>query len=274
MVAYKVAFQGERGAYSEQAALKYFKEGIELLPLRSLFDVFDAIENYKADYGIAPIENSIEGSVNETYDLLLEKDLKVIGEVKERIVHCLIVHPEIKDIKELKVVYSHHQALAQCRNFLKKMNLPYEPYYDTAGSVKMIKEKGYKQAGAIAGERASQIYSMKILFKGIEDNASNFTRFLILSREPLNKKSKRDKTSIIFTTKHEPGALYRALEEFALRNINLTMIVSRPTKTKPWEYNFYLDFEGNLQDKLVMEVLKGLEKKTSFIKVLGSYPSH
>jgi len=268
-----VAFQGEKGAYSEQAALRYFKGDIKLLPLKNLFDVFDSIENFKADYGVAPIENSIEGSVNETYDLLLERNLKVIGEIKERIVHCLIVHPEIESIDEIEVVYSHPQALAQCRKFLKKYGLNSEPYYDTAGSVKMIKEKGLKRAGAIAGERASKIYSMKVLFKGIEDNENNYTRFLVLSREATKNKTFKDKTSIIFATKHEPGALYRALEEFALRNINLTMIVSRPTKTKPWEYNFYLDFEGNLQDELIKEALKGLEKKVSFIKILGSYPA-
>jgi len=169
------------------------------------------------------------------------------------------------------VIYSHPQALAQCRGFLEKLGCEVIPTYDTAGSVKMMREKGLLSAGAIASERAAEIYGMKVLTRGVADNPNNYTRFFVLSKND-SPPTGRDKTSIIFSTKHVPGALYRALEEFALRNINLTKIESRPTKKTPWEYNFYLDFEGHRSEERCQGALKGLGKKSAFIKVLGSYP--
>lgn len=263
----KVAFQGERGAYSEIASLKYFKEA-ELLPCKTFADLFDLVGK-KADYAIIPVENSIEGSVNEAYDLLLTTDLKVIGEVYVRIIHCLISYTD--SIDEIKRVYSHPQALGQCRGFINAHKFETIPYYDTAGSVKMLADNRIDGAAAIASKRAAEIYKMKVIAESIEDDKNNYTRFLVLGREK-TEPTGNDKTMIIFATKHIPRALYEALGEFASRNINLTMIISRPIKGRPWEYNFYLDFEGHMDDPKIKECLEGLKRKTSFLKVLGSYP--
>ena len=266
----RVAFQGEIGAYSEDAVYSFFGPSVGVKPCKNLSDVFESVEAGEAEYGVVPVENSIEGSVNQTYDLFLEHDLKVRGEIVLEIVHCLITNPKT-ELESIEVVYSHPQALAQCRGFLEKLGCEVIPTYDTAGSVKMMKEKGLLSAGAIASERAAEIYGMKVLTRGVADNPNNYTRFFVLSKND-SPPTGRDKTSIIFSTKHVPGALYRALEEFALRNINLTKIESRPTKQTPWEYNFYLDFEGHRSEERCQEALKGLGKKSAFIKVLGSYP--
>jgi chorismate mutase/prephenate dehydratase len=266
----RVAFQGEIGAYSEDAVYSFFGPSVEVKPCKNLSDVFESVEIDEAECGVVPVENSIEGSVTQTYDLFLERNLKVGGEIVLKIVHCLITNPKT-ELESIEVVYSHPQALAQCRGFLEKLGCEVIPTYDTAGSVKMMREKGLLSAGAIASERAAEIYGMKVLTKGIADNPNNYTRFFVLSKSD-SPPTGRDKTSIIFSTKHVPGALYRALEEFALRNINLTKIESRPTKQTPWEYNFYLDFEGHRNEERRQEALKGLKKKSAFIKVLGSYP--
>ena len=266
----KVAFQGESGAYSEMAALQHFGSNIELIPHKTLSDVFEAVESKKADYAIVPIENSIEGSVNETYDLLLNTRLMVSNEVYLRVVHCLIGYSN-SSIEMIQVVYSHPQALGQCRGFIKSHWFEPIPFYDTAGSVKMLKAIRIDNAAAIASERAAEIYGMKILAKSIEDSKNNYTRFLVL-RDKDSEPTGNDKTLIIFTTKHMPGALHKVIEEFASRDINLTMIMSRPTKEKPWEYNFYVDFEGHRSEQKVKECLERLRDKTTFLKVLGSYP--
>lgn len=268
----KVAFQGERGAYSEMAALQHFGTCIELIPRRTLLDVFETVDAREADYAVVPIENSIEGSVNETYDLLINTKSMVCNEIYFRVVHCLISYKDA-DMSKIRAVYSHPQALGQCRNFLQKNRMEPIPFYDTAGSVKMLKEFSIENAGAIAGERAAETYDMKILAKGIEDNKNNYTRFLVITDKDSDP-SNNDKTLIIFTTKHVPGALYKVIGEFASRNINLTMIVSRPTKEKPWEYNFYVDFEGHRTEPKIQECLERLKDGTEFLKVLGSYPRY
>ena len=270
----KVAFQGERGAYGEIAALRYFSE-IKLLPLKSFQDVFDAAENGKVEYIVVPVENSIEGSINEIYDLLLQTKMNVVGEIYQRVRHCLIAN---RGAKRIRYVHSHPQALAQCRVYLQNKRLKPVPAYDTAGAVKMIKEKKMTDSAAVASERAAQLYDMEILDEGIEDRKNNYTRFFVLSQK--KKKSLRNdlhdadrihKTSIIFSVRHVPGALFGILGEFAIRKINLTKIESRPTKETPWEYNFYVDFEGHLQNQAVHEALISIKPKTSYIKVLGSY---
>jgi len=266
----RVAFQGERGAYSESAVYAFFGLSVDAKPCRNLSDVFESVEKGETEFGVVPIENSIEGSINQTYDLFLIHNLKVCGEIIRKIDHCLIANPNTK-LDSIKVVYSHPQALAQCGNFLERLGCDLIPTYDTAGSVKMMKEKKLKDAGAIASERAAEIYGMKILAKEIADNPNNYTRFFALSKND-SPPTGRDKTSIIFSVKHVPGSLYRALEEFAKRNISLTKIESRPTKRTPWEYNFYLDFEGHRQEEKCVEALRGLEKRTVFIRILGSYP--
>jgi len=265
-----VAFQGEIGAYSGEAAFQFFGSSIQLKPCEGLDDVFKAVEQDEVQFGVVPAENSLEGSISQTYDLLLDSNLKVCGEIELRIVHCLIGVPEAR-LDSIKKVYSHPQALGQCKTFLRQLGCELVPTYDTAGSVKMIKEKGTVDSGAIAGARAAEIYGMKILAREIEDNPNNFTRFFILSEHD-SPPSGNDKTSIVFSVKHKPGTLYGTLKELALRNINLTKIESRPTRQKPWEYNFYLDFEGHREDKVSLEVLESLENTTLFIKILGSYP--
>ena len=266
----KVAFQGERGAYSESAVYQFFGESAEVKPCREFRDVFETVTNKHADFGVVPIENSLEGSVNQTYDLFLKYNLKVCGEVIVKVEHCLIANPNTS-LEAVKAVYSHPQALAQCRNFLERLGRELIPTYDTAGSVKMLKEKGLKDAAAVASERAAEIYSMKILARDIADNKENYTRFFVLSDADA-KATGKDKTSIIFSAAHKPGSLYNALGEFAERNINLMKIESRPTKQKPWEYNFYLDFEGHRTEPRCAEALKALEKYAVFVKILGSYP--
>ncbi len=279
----KVGFQGEHGAYSEVAIYKQFGKAVQTVPAVSIHEVFNLTEAGAVDFAVVPVENSIEGSINETYDMLLSSNLTVVGEVVLRIVHCLIALRDAK-LEGIKVVYSHPQALAQCRNFV--MSLGAEPIvtYDTAGSVKMIKEKHMTGAAAIAGEQAAALYGLKILKEGIEDYSTNSTRFLVVCRE---EKAKREpsahgsegrrissgrKTSLIFSVPHVPGSLYNALEVFARQRINLTKIESRPTKERPWEYYFFVDFEGDRSDSAVLKVLSELATKTVFLKVLGSYP--
>jgi len=265
----KIAFQGEIGAYSESAVYSFFGSSVEVKPCENLSDVFESVKKGETPYGVVPIENSIEGSVNQTYDLFLEYDLKVCGEIVLRIGHCLIAHPGTH-LNQIKTVYSHPQALAQCRKFLEKLGCRLLSTFDTAGSVKMIKEEGLKDAGAIASQRAAQIYSMKILAKEIGDTPNNYTRFFVLSKQD-SPPSGQDKTSIIFSVKSIPGALHQVLKEFAVRDINLTKIESRPTKRTPWEYNFYLDFEGHRNEQKCQEALESVKNKTLFVKILGSY---
>ncbi|HYY40600.1 MAG TPA: prephenate dehydratase [Nitrososphaera sp.] len=269
----KIAFQGERGAYGEMATLQYFPNAI-LVPLKSFQDVFDAANNNEVEYIVVPVENSIEGSINEIYDMLLQTKMSVVGEVYQRVIHCLIANG---DGKMIRYVHSHPQALAQCRGYLQKKGLKPVPTYDTAGAVKMIKENKMLDSAAIASKRAAELYDMEILDEGIEDRRNNYTRFLVLSPKKEKKSSKVNlhdgthKTSIIFSVRHVPGALFGILGEFAIRKINLTKIESRPTKETPWEYNFYVDFEGHLQHKAVHEALMSIKSKTSYIKILGSY---
>ena len=266
----KVAYQGETGAYSEMAVYKFFGSKVEPVPCKDFRDVFESVKTGFLPHGVVPIENSIEGSVNQNYDLFLTYDLKVCGEVAVKLAHVLIGNPETK-IEDIETVYSHPQALAQCRKYLEKYKWEIIPAYDTAGAVKIIKEKNLTNAAAIASEKAADLYSMKILDRDISDNPSNYTRFLVLGHEDAAPTGD-DKTSIIFSAKHAPGTLYHALSEFASRNINLTRIESRPTKTTAWQYNFYLDFEGHRTEKRCAEALQALEKYATFVKILGSYP--
>jgi prephenate dehydratase len=265
----RVAFQGERGAYGEMAALQYFPKA-SLLPKKSFQEVFDAAEEGGADYAVVPVENSIEGSVNEIYDLLLQTKMSVIGEVYQRVRHCLIAN---RGAKKIKYAHSHPQALAQCRGYLQRKRLEPVPAYDTAGAVKTIKENKMLDSAAIASRRAAELYDMEIIDEDIQDRKNNYTRFLVLSPRKARDAAEAGqyKTSMIFSVKHVPGALFGIVGEFAVRRINLTKIESRPTKETPWEYNFYVDFEGHAQDKAVQEALRSIRPKTSYLKILGSY---
>jgi chorismate mutase/prephenate dehydratase len=266
----EVAYQGEPGAYSEAAVHRIFGPTARPKPCKSFSDVFKEVWTETTKYGVVPIENSIEGSVRPVYDLFLKYDLKVCGELALRIAHYLIANPET-ELDTVNVVYSHPQALGQCRSYLEGLGVDLVSTYDTAGSVKMIKEQKLTSAAAIAGERAAEIYKMKILAEDIADTKNNYTRFFVLSKDEVPP-SGNDKTSIIFSTKHVPGALYDALGELATRGINMTKVESRPTKEKLWEYNFYLDFEGHANDPICGEALEGLKTRSLFVKILGSYP--
>jgi chorismate mutase/prephenate dehydratase len=263
-----VAFQGEHGAYSEQAAMAHFQNA-RTIPSRAIRDVFKTVESGQVNFGIVPAENSLEGSVNQTYDMLLESTLKIGGEIKIKVAHCLVTEPGTT-MSDLKTVYSHPQALAQCSNFLDRLQVETIPAYDTAGSARMISEKKLRGAGAIASEKAADLYGLTILQRNIEDYTGNFTRFFVIGKEDVVRTG-TDKTSVVFGTRHIPGSLHRALSEIAIRRINLTKIESRPTRTTPWEYHFFIDFEGHRTDRICAEALEAMKESTTFLKILGSY---
>lgn len=266
-----VAFQGEPGAFSEQAALEFFGRGATTCPYESFDDVFAAVAEERTRFGVVPVENSSEGSISRVYDLFLEHDVRVCGETALRIVHCLISRPNVS-LGDVRRVYSHPQALGQCRAFLSHLGCELIPAYDTAGSVKMISEQAAADAAAIAGARAAELYGMRVIADGIEDSKANYTRFFVLSKQDVPR-SGTDKTSVVFSVRHEPGALYSALRVLAERGVNLTKIESRPTRQKPWEYNFYLDFEGHRLDPQFNEALDSVKPYCLFLRVLGSYPA-
>jgi prephenate dehydratase len=265
----KVAFQGEPGAYSEQAVFDYYGE-VETLPCESFDVMFDAVASGKSDLALAPIENSLAGSIHQNYDLLLRHDLHIVGEYLLRVRHCLIGFPEIKK-EDIKKAISHPQALGQCAAYLRNLNIKPETVYDTAGSVKLLKASGERTTAAIASRRAAELYEMQIIEGGIEDNAENYTRFLAVGRESVVPETDA-KTSIVFTLKNQPGALFKAMSVFALRDLDLTKIESRPLQGKPWEYLFYIDFIGSVQDESSKRALDHLGEYAMTLRVLGSYP--
>lgn len=266
----RISFQGERGAYSEEAIIKHYGSTASPIPKPYLREVFDSVENGVADLGLVPVENTLEGSIVRTYDLLLERSLKVVDEVILRVNHCLIVNKGVSSY-DVKKVYSHPQALGQCRFYLEECG--YEPIaaYDTAGSVKMLKEEGIRDAAAIASRRAAEVYDMVVLDQGIETHKENFTRFMAIGDEE-HPPTGDYKTSIAFILEHRPGTLFKSLRAFADRGINLTKIESRPQLGKPWEYIFFLDFEGHKEDPNMSDALIVLKENSRFLKVLGSYP--
>ncbi|MCP4704827.1 MAG: prephenate dehydratase [candidate division Zixibacteria bacterium] len=273
MAIYKVAFQGERGAFSEVAASLLIKGEIKAVPCISFDELFDKVEKRSANFGVIPIENSLIGSIHRNYDLLLERNLKVIGETQLRIIHSLITSPKTTFAK-IKKVYSHPAALDQCRKFFAKhKNIEPISYYDTAGAVKKLAESDLTDSAAIASPFAAELYNMKRIRKSIEDEKSNFTRFLLLGRKPINI-SDNIKTSVVFSLKNLPGALFKALSVFALRDIDLTKIESRPARKYGWKYYFYVDFIGSQKEDHIKNALNHLREITHFQKILGSYPSN
>ena len=272
-----VAFQGELGAFSQVAASQLAPD-YSPAPLASFDRVFEAVANGKCDAAVIPIENTLHGSVHENYDHLLKYDLPVQAETFVRIVHNLIVPPGVKRT-QIRRVFSHQVALNQCRHFFES-NPGFErtPFYDTAGSVKMLMEKGLKDAGAIASATAAAIYGARILQKSIEDDRENFTRFFFLKRPARGRAAQpvsgvRYKTSVVFTMRNIPGALFRALSAFALRDLNLTKIESRPLRGKPWDYLFYVDFIGHTADPAAVNALGHLAELADMWRVLGCYPA-
>lgn len=265
----RVAFQGEAGAYSEQAILGFLGE-VEAVPCETFDSVFGCVSLGKCEMGLIPIENSLAGSIHQNYDLLLKNNLHITGEYYLRVRHCLIALPGVK-ITDIKKAISHPQALGQCAGYLKARGIKPEAVFDTAGSVKMLKESGALDTAAIASRRAAELYEMQILEQDIEDNPENYTRFLSIATEPVMPGAEA-KTSIVFTLKNQPGALFKALSVFALRDIDLTKIESRPLVGKPWEYLFYIDFLGATGTGLVDKALDHLGEYAFMLRVLGSYP--
>ena len=264
-----VGFQGEIGAYSEKAINLYFSKASSKA-YKTFSDLFDALENEQIELAILPIENSIEGSVTESYELLLKSKVTVVGEINVKIEHCLISHHDTsKD--DIDVIYSHTQALGQCKAYLKNSGCDAVTTYDTAGSEKMIKEKNMKRAAAIASKDTAKLYNMSVIEENIQDHEDNFTRFFCLSKIP-TKSTGNDKTSIVFSAGDVAGSLYKALKEFADGDINLTKLESRLTRKKAWEYNFYLDFEGHIDDENCKKAIQELVNLGSSVKILGSYP--
>ena len=273
----RAAFQGEAGAFSHEAALRLLGPRVQVKPCVRFDDVFVALRNKQVDAAVIPIENTLHGSVHENYDHLLHFDFRIVAEINLRIVHNLIALPGVR-FRALKRVYSHPVALNQCLNFLAaNPQLERIPFYDTAGSVKMLRDERRADAAAIASAVSAEIYGACILRRSIEDDRQNFTRFFLLRRpdqKPL-RLSQPDcrnwKTSLVFSTRNQPGSLFRALSAFALRDLNLTKIESRPLRGRPWEYLFYVDFLGNLRDHRVQKALGHLEELADMLRVFGCY---
>ncbi|NQS90855.1 MAG: prephenate dehydratase [Chloroflexi bacterium] len=265
----KVAYQGEPGAYSEEAGYGYF-DAPEMIPQETFDDVFAVVTAGTCQSGLIPIENSLAGSIHQNYDLLLRHELYIVGEYFLPVRHCLIGFPQV-ELSGIKHVISHPQALGQCSGYLRELGVKTEPVYDTAGSVKILKSSGDHTMAAIASKKAAEIYEMGVLQENIEDNPENYTRFLEIKSMPV-KSDSNAKTSIVFTLKNQPGALYKALSVFALNDIDLTKIESRPLAGKPWEYLFYMDFictGGNESGQLALDQLG---EYALMLRVLGSYP--
>jgi prephenate dehydratase len=266
-----VAFQGEPGAYSEQAVFNYFGD-VETKPCESFDVVFDSVVDDSCEAGLIPIENSLAGSIHQNYDLLLRHELHIVGEYLLRVQHCLIALPGVKK-EEIRKAISHPQALGQCAAYLRGLGIKAEQVYDTAGSVKMLKESGARDTAAIASRRAAELYGLQILEEGIEDNSENYTRFLAISKTAVQPEGE-SKTSIVFTLKNQPGALFKALSVFALRDIDLTKIESRPLQGSPWNYLFYIDFIGATHEDTSRKALDHLGEYALMLRVLGSYPRY
>ncbi|HLK22232.1 MAG TPA: prephenate dehydratase [Bryobacteraceae bacterium] len=272
----RVGFQGALGAFSQEALVQLLGDHVTVVPHPRFEDVFRALTSGKIEAAVIPMENTLAGSVHENFDHLLHFDVRIVAETNVRIIHNLIAPPGVK-LKDIRKVYSHPVALNQClRFFARHPKMESTPFYDTAGSVEMIMQQKAPDAAAIASSVAASIYGAKILQRSIEDDRRNFTRFFLLypsKRKRLpQREAKAWKTSLVFTTRNIPGALFRALSAFALRDLNLAKIESRPLHGKPWEYLFYLDFLDKEDDPRVQNALRHLSELADFMRVLGSYP--
>jgi prephenate dehydratase len=265
----RIAYQGEPGAYSESAAER-FQPGAETIPCASFEAVFDSVQRGPATHGVLPIENSIAGSIHRNYELLVEHELPIVGEVELRVEHHLLALPGTERA-DLKRVYSHPQALSQCERFLQHLQgVEVIATYDTAGSAKLIKEGGWQDAAAIASKRAADLFGLDVLEAGIQDYDTNITRFLVIARTAEGRDS-ANKTTIVFALPNEPGSLFKALSVFALRDIDLTKLESRPIRGRPWEYMFYVDLAVSRQDLRCGRALVHLAEFARWVRTLGSY---
>lgn len=266
-----VAFQGEHGAFSEEAAHQYFgQENVTSIPCRTFEHIFEAVNDGRAEYGALPVENSTAGSINKAYDLLLEHDLRIHAEEMVRVSYCLMQLPNHSS--PIIKVRAHPQSLAQTEKFLNRRQLVAQPWYDSAGAAKDLVAKPEDGIGILGNTLMADHYGLEILERGVEDFKDNLTRFFIVGKGEAER-SERSKTSIIFAMPEVPGALHYALGLFASREINLTKIESRPRRDRLWQYMFYLDFDGHYQDTHAAQALVELLGRAVFVKMLGSYPA-
>ncbi len=271
-----VAYQGEPGAYSQLAALKYFGNEVSTLPFATFDEVFASVSQGTCTHGIIPVENSLAGSIYRNYDLMLRNDLYIVGEYHLRVVHCLLALPGVR-LEDVQRVHSHPQALAQCEANLTRLGVTLVPEADTAGAARLLVQRNDRHAAVLASRAAADLYHLEVLAEYLEDNPINYTRFLILAQEPYHAQDVEDgdyKTSIVFSLKNQPGALFKALSVFALRDIDLTKIESRPIPGKPWEYLFYIDFAGHASSANCSRAIDHLSEMAPFLRHLGSYPRH
>jgi len=272
----KVAFQGEPGAFSENALLRYFPDNVRSVPLQEFRDVFDSVLAGKSHYGIIPIENTLTGSIHQNYDLLLQyPDIRIVGEKTIRIIHNLIGLPEA-DLKDIRRVYSHSQGLSQCARFLDKHpNWEKIPFYDTAGSIAFVAREGKRENVGIASLDAARVHKMKVLKEGIETDSRNYTRFVIIAREELAQTDRQignaNRASLVFSSANTPGSLFRVLQVLAERKINMVKLESRPIAGKPWEEMFYVDVDIPEEESVFQQALEELAKVTETLRTLGLY---
>jgi prephenate dehydratase len=266
----KIAYQGEPGAYSEEAVITYYNTDVCPVAYADLELVFQKVAAKQVEGGLVPIENSYAGSINQTYDLLLDYELYIQGEFSLPIRHCLMALPG-QAIADLEEIHSHPQALAQCRDFLRSLRAREIATYDTAGSALNIRKQSLLGVAAIASRRAAVLHELEIMAEDIQSSTHNSTRFVEIGVEPV-RPGRAAKTSLVFTTNHEPGALHRCLGVLATRGINLTKLESRPDREVLWRYLFFVDFEGRVGTPRVDEALAELRDCTGYFKVLGSYP--
>ncbi|MEX2502759.1 MAG: prephenate dehydratase [Trueperaceae bacterium] len=267
----RIAYQGVSGAFSEQAA-QQFRPNATSVGFGSFHDAFSATVAGDCQYAVLPVENSLAGSINQTYDLLTDSVLHVVGEQIVHVHHALLARPGVQ-LSEVRRVYSHPQALAQCAEYLQRHKMEAVTDFDTAGAAKLLAENGGEGRAAIASKRAAEAYGLQVLAERIEDRPFNYTRFFVLGADEATRNDGPHKTSLVLATKHRPGDLVSCLEEFPKHGINMSKLESRPRRDKPWSYLFYIDIEGHVDESPVAAALTGLMRKAAFVKFLGSYPA-
>ncbi len=267
----RVAYLGPRATFTHLACIQKFGESAQYVPVTGIKDVFNEVERGRANFGVVPIENTTEGVVNHTLDMFIDSNLLIYGEVLQEVSHHLLSKSDRLD--DIKKIYSHPHAIAQCRNWLEA-NLPHVPLAEVASTSRAAELCADEHAAAaIASELAGQLYGLRVLKSRIEDNINNFTRFLVLSQKPPERTGK-DKTSVMLSVKDKVGALYELLRPFASHGLNLTKIESRPSRRKAWEYIFFVDIEGHVEEERVKKALEEIKTRCLFLKILGSYPAH
>ncbi len=269
--AHRVAFQGEPGAYSEDAVYRFFGE-CEVDPVPTVRAAFERVRSGESDFAVVALENSQAGSINETYDLLVRHEVSVVGEVVVRVDHALLGVPGA-GISDVRRVLSHPQALAQCEEFLAGLGAEVLPIHDTAGAARRVAVEERRDQAAVAGRRAAELYGLEVLAEGIQTYRENYTKFAVIGTRAAPGVGRPDKTSVVFSTANVPGALHRCLGVFAAQGINLAKLESRPMGGRPWQYRFYLDFEAGAEEPAARAALAQLERHADWVRVLGSYPA-